>query len=158
MSIDTRNLKVAILAGGLGTRLREETEVRPKPMVAIGNRPILWHIMARYARYGLNRFVVCLGYKGDVIRDYFLRYRHFNCDVTVNLGTSRVQLHNGHEEQDWQVTLAETGADTMTGGRLKRIAKYIDAPLFLATYGDGVANVDVGSTAGSSCFAGRFWI
>ena len=136
-------MQVAILAGGLGTRLREETEVRPKPMVMIGNRPILWHIMARYAMFGFNRFVICLGYKGDVIRDYFLNYKYFHCDFTVALGTNEVETHNGHEEQNWRVTLAETGADTMTGGRLRRIAKYIESPLFLATYGDGVANVDI---------------
>jgi glucose-1-phosphate cytidylyltransferase len=137
------SMQVAILAGGLGTRLREETEVRPKPMVMIGNRPSIWPIMARYAMFGFNRFVICLGYKGDVIRDYFLNYRYFHCDFTVELGTSTVQTHNGHEEHDWRVTLAETGAETMTGGRLKRIAKYVTAPLFMATYGDGVANVDI---------------
>lgn len=143
MSSSDQSMQVAILAGGLGTRLREETEVRPKPMVMIGNRPILWHIMARYAMFGFNRFVICLGYKGDVIRDYFLNYKYFHCDFTVALGTNEVETHNGHEEQNWRVTLAETGADTMTGGRLRRIAKYIESPLFLATYGDGVANVDI---------------
>ena len=99
--------------------------------------------MARYAQFGFNRFVICLAIKGDVIRDYFLNYRYFHCDITVALGTNKVQTHNGHEEHDWRVTLAETGADTMTGGRLKRIAKYMNSPLFMATYGDGVANVDI---------------
>lgn len=136
-------MRIAILAGGLGTRLREETEVRPKPMVMIGDRPILWHIMARYAQFGFLRFVVCLGYKSEVIRSYFLNYRLFQSDITVTLGTSRVQIHEAHEQSNWQVTLAETGAATMTGGRLRRIAKYIDTPVFMATYGDGVANVDI---------------
>jgi glucose-1-phosphate cytidylyltransferase len=143
MTASNRGIKVAILAGGLGTRLREETEVRPKPMVAIGNRPVLWHIMTRYAQFGFDKFVVCLGYKGDVIRDYFLNYHHFNSDMTVTLGTNRVHVHNRHNDENWQVTLAETGAATMTAGRLKRIAKYIDGPIFMATYGDGVANVDI---------------
>jgi glucose-1-phosphate cytidylyltransferase len=149
------SMQVAILAGGLGTRLREETEVRPKPMVMIGNRPIIWHIMARYAMFGFNRFVICLGYKGDVIRDYFLNYRYFHCDFTVALGTNEVETHNGHEEHNWRVTLAETGAETMTGGRLRRIAKYIDSPLFLATYGDGVANVDIGALVESHRRSGK---
>jgi glucose-1-phosphate cytidylyltransferase len=155
MSSSDQSMQVAILAGGLGTRLREETEVRPKPMVMIGNRPILWHIMARYAMFGFNRFVICLGYKGDVIRDYFLNYKYFHCDFTVALGTNEVETHNGHEEQNWRVTLAETGADTMTGGRLRRIAKYIDSPLFLATYGDGVANVDIRALVDSHRRSGK---
>jgi glucose-1-phosphate cytidylyltransferase len=155
MSSSDQSMQVAILAGGLGTRLREETEVRPKPMVMIGNRPILWHIMARYAMFGFNRFVICLGYKGDVIRDYFLNYKYFHCDFTVALGTNEVETHNGHEEQNWRVTLAETGADTMTGGRLRRVAKYIDSPLFLATYGDGVANVDIRALVDSHRRSGK---
>jgi glucose-1-phosphate cytidylyltransferase len=136
-------MKVAILAGGLGTRLREETEFRPKPMVEIGGRPILWHIMKGYARFGFTDFIICLGYKGDVIRDYFLNYRYRNSDLTVTLGSHSVMLHSDPEECGWTVTLAETGEKTMTGGRLKRIAKYIDHGMFMATYGDGVANVSI---------------
>src|SRR6185437_13089051 len=119
-------MKVVILCGGLGTRLREETEFRPKPMVEIGGRPILWHIMNGYARFGLQQFVICLGYKGDVIRDYFINYRTRNSDVTVTLGSSELMLHTNHNEDGWEVTLAETGEKTMTGGRLKRVGKYID--------------------------------
>ncbi len=136
-------MKVVILAGGLGTRLREETEVRPKPMVEIGGRPILWHIMKHYAHFGYTDFVICLGYKGDVIRDYFVNYRMRNSDITVTLGSPKVEIHNGHSEYGWKVTLAETGDKTWTGGRLKRIGKYIDGDRFMVTYGDGVANVNI---------------
>jgi glucose-1-phosphate cytidylyltransferase len=136
-------MKVAILAGGLGTRLREETEFKPKPMVEVGSRPVLWHIMNGYARFGLTQFVICLGYKGDVIRDYFLNYRIRNSDVTVTLGSRELVLHGNHGEDNWEVTLAETGEKTMTGGRLKRAGKYIDEELFMATYGDGLANVNI---------------
>jgi glucose-1-phosphate cytidylyltransferase len=138
-------MKVVILAGGLGTRLREETEFKPKPMVEIGDRPILWHIMRGYAQYTYTTFVICLGYKGDAIRDYFINYRMRNSDVTVTLGSGEIELHNGHTENGWRVTLAETGDKTMTGGRLRRISKYIDTELFMATYGDGVANVNIPS-------------
>ena len=140
-------MKVVLLCGGLGTRLREETEFRPKPMVEIGGRPILWHIMKGYAEHGFRRFVVCLGYRGDVIKRYFLDYEAMNADFTIRLGTrSRVQLHDAHEEQDFEVTLAETGQDTMTGGRLARIERYLgDDDTFLATYGDGLADVDLGA-------------
>jgi glucose-1-phosphate cytidylyltransferase len=138
-------MKVAILAGGMGTRLREETEFRPKPMVEIGGRPIVWHIMKLYAHYGHTDFVLCLGHKGDMIRDYFLNYRYHNSDFTVTLGDTDVSVHNQHVERGWKITLAETGEVTMTGGRLKRIKRYIDDELFLATYGDGVADVDIGA-------------
>jgi glucose-1-phosphate cytidylyltransferase len=149
-------MKVAILAGGLGTRLREETEFRPKPMVEIGGRPILWHIMKLYAHYGLHEFIVCLGYKGDVIRDYFLNYRIHNCDFTVTLGEPEIELHNGHHESGWKVTLAETGENTMTGGRLRRIKHYIrDGELLMATYGDGVANVHIPSLLDSHLRSGK---
>jgi len=136
-------MKVAILAGGLGTRLREETEYRPKPMVEIGGRPILWHIMKIYAAYGFADFVICLGYKGSVIRDYFLNYELRNRDFTVTLGTGEVQIHDGHDEQGWRVTMADTGEQTMTGGRLRRARRYLGDGTFMATYGDGVANVDL---------------
>src|SRR5262245_14816675 len=139
-------MKVAILCGGMGTRLREETEVRPKPMVEVGGRPMIWHIMKIYARHGHDDFTLCLGYKGDVIRDYFLNYELRNRDVTVNLGTRELKIHgNHHGEAGWRVTLAETGEQTNTGGRLKRVAPYLDGDRFMVTYGDGVADVDIGA-------------
>jgi glucose-1-phosphate cytidylyltransferase len=137
-------VKVAILAGGLGTRLREETEFRPKPMVQIGGRPILWHIMKIYAHHGVTEFVICLGYKGEVIRDYFMNYEGRNCDVTVTLGSGRIEYHGNHTEDGWRVTLADTGEKTMTGGRIRRIARYVGNSTFMVTYGDGVADVDIG--------------
>lgn len=137
-------MKVAILAGGLGTRLREETEYRPKPMVEIGGRPILWHIMKLYASHGHAEFVVCLGYKGNVIRDYFVNYELQNRDFTVKLGTHDVEIHgDNHDAAGWRVTLAETGDKTMTGGRIKRIRRYVGDGPFMVTYGDGVADIDV---------------
>jgi glucose-1-phosphate cytidylyltransferase len=137
-------MKVVILCGGMGTRLREETEFIPKPMVEIGARPMLWHIMKIYSHYGFNDFVLCLGYKGDYIRRYFLEYDALNCDVTVDLGTKEVVRHDRvHDEQNWRVTLAETGQSTMTGGRIKRALRYVDEDLFLATYGDGLAGIDL---------------
>ncbi len=136
-------MKVAILCGGLGTRLREETEFRPKPMVEIGGRPILWHIMKGYAHFGFNDFVLALGYKGHCIRDYFLQYKAHNTDITVSLGTGELTVHGeSHSEDDWVVTLSETGAETLTGGRLKRLSSQLDST-FLATYGDGVSNVNL---------------
>jgi len=135
--------KVVLLAGGLGTRLRGETEFRPKPMVAIGGRPILWHIMKTYAYYGHQEFVICLGYRGDVIRDYFLNYEVHHRDVTVTLGARDVRVHGTHAESGWSVTLAETGEATLTGGRLGRVARFLDGERFMVTYGDGVADIDV---------------
>ena len=136
-------MKAVILAGGLGSRLAEETDVRPKPMVEIGGRPIIWHIMKIYSHYGLTDFVVCLGYKGAVIRDFFYNYRLRNCDFTVTLGAGTVEIYDGHDEDGWRVTLAETGDKTMTGGRLKRISRYLGGRTFMATYGDGVADIDI---------------
>lgn len=137
-------MKIAILCGGMGTRLREETVVRPKPMVEIGGRPILWHIMKIYARHGWRDFVLCLGHKGDVIRDYFLNYELRNRDVTVTLGTGDVHIHDGeHGEAGWKVTLAETGEKSYTGGRLRRVGPYLGSGRFMATYGDGVADIDI---------------
>jgi glucose-1-phosphate cytidylyltransferase len=136
-------MKVVLLAGGLGTRLREETEFRPKPMVDVGGRPILWHIMKSYAHYGYTDFVVCLGYKGDVIRDYFLNYENRHRDVTVTLGTRDVEVLSNHAEAGWRVTLAETGERTLTGGRLRRVAPYLRGERFMVTYGDGVADIDI---------------
>lgn len=137
-------MKVVILCGGLGTRLREETEFRPKPLVPIGERPILWHIMKLFSHFGLREFVLCLGYKGNAIKEYFLNYEAMNSDFTICLGTQHtVQFHNSHSEQGFRVCLADTGLETMTGGRLKRAARYIDTDTFLLTYGDGLADIDI---------------
>ena len=138
-------MQVIILCGGLGTRLREETEFRPKPLVEIGGRPILWHIMKIYAHYGLREFVLCLGYRGQMIKEYFLNYEAMNNDFTIRLGRqNQLIYHDEHKEQDFNVTLADTGTDTMTGGRVKRIERYLrDDQTCLVTYGDGVADLDV---------------
>ena len=137
-------MKVVILCGGLGTRLREETEFRPKPMVNIGTRPILWHIMKIYAHYGLMDFVLALGYKGEMIKEYFYHYEIMNNDVTINLGVPESYLlHQCHNEAGWRVTLANTGHNSLKGSRLKQVEKYIDSDTFLLTYGDGVADVDI---------------
>lgn len=137
-------MKVMILCGGQGTRLREETEFRPKPLVDIGGRPILWHIMKIYAHYGFREFVLCLGYRGQMIKDYFLNYEAMNNDFTICLGEkSTVDYHGAHEEQDFLVTLAETGSETMTGGRIRRAGRYIDGDTFMMTYGDGLVDVDL---------------
>ncbi|MGD0225695.1 MAG: glucose-1-phosphate cytidylyltransferase [Terriglobia bacterium] len=138
-------MKVVILCGGLGTRLREETEFRPKPLVEVGSRPVLWHIMKSYAHYGFQEFVLCLGYRGNMIKDYFLNYEAMNNDFTITLGQkSQILLDGSHQEQGFRVTLAETGLETMTGGRLKRIAKYVGEDTFMMTYGDGLSDVDIG--------------
>ncbi|MGA2253780.1 MAG: glucose-1-phosphate cytidylyltransferase [Thermoguttaceae bacterium] len=137
--------KVVILCGGLGTRLREETEFRPKPMVEVGGRPILWHIMKTYAHNGFQEFVLCLGYRGNVIREYFLNYEAMNNDFTISLGAGgrKIEYHGAHAEQDFCVTLVNTGTETMTGGRVKRIEPFIDDDLFMVTYGDGLADIDI---------------
>jgi glucose-1-phosphate cytidylyltransferase len=136
--------KVVILCGGQGTRLREETEFRPKPMVEVGGRPILWHIMKTYAHYGLHDFVLCLGYKGNYIKEYFLNYEAMNNDFTICLGKRNcLDYHDVHAEQDFCVTLANTGVNTMTGGRVKRVERYVDSDTFMVTYGDGLADVDL---------------
>ena len=136
-------MKVVILCGGFGTRLREETEVRPKPMVEVGGKPILWHIMKTFAHYGFIEFILCLGYKGEVIKNYFMNYEYFNNDFEVELGTGKIHSYNQHQEQGWKVTLAETGLNTMTGARLKKVAKYIDDEIFMLTYGDGVTDCNI---------------
>jgi glucose-1-phosphate cytidylyltransferase len=137
-------MKVIILCGGIGTRLREETEFHPKPLVDIGGRPILWHIMKLYAHHGFRDFVLCLGYRGNMIKEYFLNYEAMNNDFTICLGRqNHITYHGAHKEQDFHVTLAETGLETMTGGRVKRVEKYIDDDTFMVTYGDGVADLDV---------------
>ena len=140
-------MKVMILCGGQGTRLREYTELRPKPMVEIGGRPILWHIMKWYDRFGLKDFVLCLGYKAALIKEYFLNYETMNSDFTIQLGRPhRIDLHERtHDEPDWRVTLADTGDKAMTGARIRRAAKYLGNPreTFCLTYGDGVSDVDL---------------
>jgi len=137
-------MKVVILCGGLGTRLREETEFRPKPMVNIGERPILWHIMKTYAHYGHREFVLSTGYKGDLIKEYFYHYELMNNDVTLELGRpDKMQFHRRCGEEPWIVTLADTGVDTLKGARLKRVEQYVPDDEFMMTYGDGVADIDI---------------
>jgi len=140
-------MKAVILAGGLGTRISEESHLRPKPMIEIGGRPILWHIMKLFSHHGFNDFVVCLGYRGYMVKEYFANYVLHNADLTVDLGKGSVEYHATNSEP-WRVTLVDTGPDTMTGGRLKRVARYLDAdqPFFL-TYGDGVSDVDLAALA-----------
>jgi glucose-1-phosphate cytidylyltransferase len=136
-------MKVIILCGGLGTRLREETEFRPKPMVEIGGRPILWHIMKIFGHQGLRQFVLCLGHKGNLIKDYFLNYEAMNNDVTVQLGAqASVKYHGVHAEQDYAVTLADTGAAAQTGARIKRVERFLDGDRCIVTYGDGLTDID----------------
>ena len=148
-------MKAVLLAGGLGTRFAEETDVRPKPMIEIGGRPILWHIMKIYASHGITDFIVCLGYKGYVIKEFFQNYMLHSADVTFDLRENRMTVHRGAPEP-WCVTLIETGADTMIGGRLKRILAYVgDDDAFCFTYGDGVADVDVGATIALHRRSGR---
>ena len=137
-------MKAVILAGGLGTRLGEETQTMPKPMVSIGDSPILWHIMKLYSAYGVNEFVVCLGYKGYAIKEYFANYFLHRADVTFDLTTNSLQIHSGRVEP-WKVTLIETGPDTMTGGRLKRVRDHVGDETFCMTYGDGLADIDIGA-------------
>jgi len=139
-------MKTVILCGGLGTRLREETEFRPKPMVNIGSRPILWHIMKIYARQRYRDFVLALGYKGEMIKNYFIHYEFMNNDVTLELGKpENFCINQQHEEKGWKITLPDTGGKTLKGGRLKKIEKYITGDTFMMTYGDGVANIDLGA-------------
>jgi glucose-1-phosphate cytidylyltransferase len=137
-----QGMKVLLLAGGFGTRLSEETEMRPKPMVEIGGKPILWHIMKLYSRYGHNDFVVLLGYKGYYVKEYFANYFLHQSDVTINLATNKMEVHNNTSEP-WSITLLDTGADTMTGGRVKRAQPYVGNETFMLTYGDGVSDVDM---------------
>jgi glucose-1-phosphate cytidylyltransferase len=137
-------MKVIILCGGRGARLKEETEFRPKPLVEIGGKPVLWHIMKIYAHYGFTDFILCLGYKGNMIKEYFLNYEAMNNDFTLRLGNhNKIQFHSNHREKDWNVTLVNTGEEAQTGARIKRAAKYIDGDLFMLTYGDGVANINI---------------
>ena len=138
-------MKAVILAGGLGTRISEETHLKPKPMIEIGGKPILWHIMKIYSAYGINDFVVCCGYKGYIIKEYFANYFLHMSDVTFDMQNNQMHVHQKNAEP-WKVTLVDTGDDTMTGGRLKRVGEYIkDEPAFCFTYGDGLANVNIQS-------------
>lgn len=139
-----QNMKVVILCGGLGTRLREETEFRPKPMVNIGSRPILWHIMKIYAHHGFRDFILALGYKGEMVKNYFCHYEIMNNDVTIELGRPEaINIHPSHDENGWRITLADTGDKTLKGGRLKKVEKYISEDTLMVTYGDGVADIDL---------------
>ncbi|MEI9806540.1 MAG: glucose-1-phosphate cytidylyltransferase [Bacteroidota bacterium] len=135
-------MKVLILAGGFGTRLSEETDIKPKPMVNIGDKPILWHIMKIYSHFGFNEFVILAGYKSHVIKEYFANYYLINSDVTFDLGNNSVEIHRSMAES-WKVTILDTGLDTMTGGRIKKAKDYINNETFLLTYGDGVCDVDI---------------
>ena len=135
-------MKTIILAGGLGTRLSEETDLRPKPMVEIGGKPILWHIMKIYSHYGYNDFIICCGYKSYFIKDYFYHYYMHSSDITVDLVSNKITYYNSASEP-WKITLVDTGLDTMTGGRIKRVQKYIGDEPFMLTYGDGVGNINI---------------
>jgi len=135
-------MKVVILAGGRGTRISEETEVLPKPMIQIGGKPVIWHIMKAYSHFGFNDFIICLGYKGYAIKEYFANYFLHSSDLTLNLSTNSMKVH-GSKAEPWKVTLIDTGLETMTGGRIKRIERYVEEKPFLLTYGDGIGNVDI---------------
>ena len=145
--MEKKQIPVVILCGGKGTRLKEETEFRPKPMVKVGDRPMIWHIMKIYSFFGFQNFMLCLGYKGNMIREYFINYDWNHSNILLELGQKTIsKLDSGHGEENWRIWLVDTGQETMTGGRLKRISDYLDregSDLFCATYGDGVANVDL---------------
>jgi glucose-1-phosphate cytidylyltransferase len=147
-------MKAVILAGGLGTRLSEATNLTPKPMVEIGGKPILWHIMKTYSHYGINEFIICCGYKGYVIKEYFANYFRHNCDMTVDLSNNDLITLDNHSE-DWKVTMIDTGLNTMTGGRIKRIQKYVGNETFCLTYGDGLGDINIAKTIEFHKRAGR---
>lgn len=137
-------MKVIILCGGRGTRLGKETEIRPKSLMEIGGKPILWHIMKIYAQYGFNDFILCLGYKGEMIKDYFLNYAAMSNDFTISLkDTGNIRFHTNRQEEKWNITFADTGLNAQTGTRIKRVEKYIKEDLFMVTYGDGVCNINI---------------
>lgn len=136
-------MKVLILAGGYGTRISEESDIKPKPMIEIGGKPIIWHIMKHYSQHGFNEFVILLGYRSYVIKEYFANYYLHNSDVTIDTSKQEIKVHNNYSE-DWKITLVDTGLDTMTGGRVKRAKQFIGDDAFLLTYGDGLSNVDIG--------------
>ncbi len=135
-------MKAVILAGGFGTRLSEATNLIPKPMVEIGGKPILWHILKTYSHYGINDFIICCGYKAYIIKEYFANYFRHNSDITVDLSNGTIKVHNSHDEK-WRVTCIDTGLNTMTGGRIRRVQEYIGNETFLLTYGDGVGDIDI---------------
>lgn len=148
-------MKAILLAGGLGTRLREETEFRPKPMVEVGGRPVLWHIMKHLSHHGIDDFIVATGYKSDMIKEYFLNYEARNNDFTIELGKhDSLRFHDAHDEARWTVTVAFTGMDTNTGGRVHRAARYLDDEPFLVTYGDGISDVDIGALCSAHAESG----
>ncbi|MBF0465893.1 MAG: glucose-1-phosphate cytidylyltransferase [Nitrospirae bacterium] len=136
-------MKVIILCGGLGTRLREETELKPKPMIEVGGMPILWHIMKIYSQYGFNEFILCLGYKGEIIKNFFYHYEMYSNDFTIELGSRNIEVHPRHAEQGWKVTLLDTGLNTMTGARIKRAESFITEDIFMVTYGDGLTDLNI---------------
>lgn len=148
-------MKAVILAGGLGTRISEETYLKPKPMIEIGGKPILWHVMKIYSTYGIHDFVICCGYKGYVIKEYFANYFLHMSDVTFDMAHNRMDVHQNSAEP-WSVTLVDTGENTMTGGRIKRISPYLDGDDFCCTYGDGVGDIDIGSLLAFHKAEGRF--
>ncbi len=135
-------MKVVILAGGLGTRISEESHLKPKPMIEIGDKPILWHIMKEYSHFGFNEFIICLGYKQHMVKEFFADYYLYSSDVTFDLSRNEMEVHN-HYAEPWKVTLVDTGLHTMTGGRIKRVRDYIGGETFMLTYGDGVSDVDI---------------
>ena len=135
-------MKVVILAGGLGTRIAEESDLKPKPMLEIGGRPLLWHIMKIYSHYGFNDFIICLGYKGYIIKEYFSNYQNHTSDINVNLKNGKISILSTYSEE-WNITLVDTGIDVMTGGRIKRISSYLNNERFFLTYGDGLSDIDI---------------
>lgn len=147
-------MKAVILAGGLGTRLAEETVLKPKPMIEIGGKPLLWHIMKMYSNFGINDFLICLGYKGDVVKDYFVNYHLLNANITVNLKSGQVDIHD-HAVEPWNVTLIDTGKDAMTGARLARIRPHLGSGTFCMTYGDGLSDIDIGASVAHHESTGR---
>jgi glucose-1-phosphate cytidylyltransferase len=147
-------MKAVILAGGLGTRIAEESDYKPKPMVEVGGRPLLWHIMKSYAHHGINEFIICLGYKGYVIKEFFFNYYRHTSDMEIDLGTGAHRILNSQSE-NWKVTLVDTGAETMTGGRIKRIAPYLQGETFCLTYGDGLADIDITAEIAFHCKHGK---
>lgn len=153
------NMKVVILAGGRGTRLSDETEFRPKPLLEIGNMPILWHIMKIYAHYGFKDFIICLGYKGYMIKEYFLNYETMSNDFTLELGNRKnIKFHSNHQERDWSITFVDTGLESQTGSRVKKVEKFIDGDLFMLTYGDGVADLNINELLKSFKLSGKIGI
>lgn len=136
-------MKVVILAGGFGTRISEESHLRPKPMIEIGGRPILWHIMKYYSHYGYNEFVICLGYKGNIIKEFFMDYYLYDSDVTFDFSNNNKMIINNNVSEPWKVTLVDTGLNTATGGRIKRVQQYIGSETFMLTYGDGVSDINI---------------